>query len=52
MYRAIWRILPGRLWAKALQASVLAIAVALVLLEWVFPFMSSILLVEGSVVEK
>ena len=37
MYAAIWRLLPGPRWLKALEALVLALAVVAVLFTWVFP---------------
>ncbi|GAA1634564.1 hypothetical protein [Georgenia ruanii] len=37
MYAAIWRLLPGPRWLKALEAVVLALAVVAVLFAWVFP---------------
>jgi hypothetical protein len=37
VYAAIWRLLPGPTWLKALEALVLALAVLWVLLSWVFP---------------
>lgn len=37
MYAALWRLLPGGRWAKALQMLVLAAVVVAVLFVWVFP---------------
>ena len=37
MYAAIWRLLPGPRWLKAIEALVLAVAVVAVLFTWVFP---------------
>ncbi|PTW90939.1 hypothetical protein C8A06_0648 [Microbacteriaceae bacterium MWH-Ta3] len=38
MYRALWRILPGPLWVRILEAVVLVILVVGALVEWVFPW--------------
>lgn len=43
MYLAIWRILPGPVWARILLALVLVAAVLFVLATWVFPWVDSIL---------
>lgn len=37
MYAALWRLLPGPTWFKVVEALVLTLAVAWVLLTWVFP---------------
>ncbi len=37
VYAALWRVLPGPRWAKALQCLVLLVAVVAVLFLWVFP---------------
>ncbi|WP_170297245.1 hypothetical protein [Georgenia thermotolerans] len=37
MYAAIWRLLPGPRWLKALEAVLLALAVVAALFTWVFP---------------
>ena len=37
MYGAIWRVLPGPAWLKAIEAMVLILAVVAVLFLWVFP---------------
>ncbi len=37
MYGALWRVLPGPAWAKAVQCLVLAVVVVAVLFQWVFP---------------
>ncbi|MCK6210824.1 hypothetical protein KZX45_09750 [Georgenia sp. EYE_87] len=40
MYGAIWRLLPGPRWLKAIEALVLALAVVAVLFTWVFPWVA------------
>lgn len=40
MYALIWRLLPGPVWARALQATVLALIVVFVLMQWVFPWVA------------
>lgn len=37
MYAALWRLLPGRLWLKVVEALLLAVAVSAALLLWGFP---------------
>ena len=37
MYGAIWRVLPGPAWLKAIEAMVLILAVVAVLFLWAFP---------------
>ncbi|MFP7697362.1 hypothetical protein [Trueperella sp. LYQ143] len=38
MYAALWRILPGPRWLKAIEALILILAVVYVLFEFVFPW--------------
>lgn len=40
MYAALWRLLPGPAWVKALQVLVLIVAVVAVCFVWVFPWIS------------
>lgn len=37
MYGALWRVLPGNRWAKAVQLLILFAAVVFVCFQWVFP---------------
>lgn len=37
MYAAIWRLLPGPAWLKAIEALILVLAIVAVLFVWVFP---------------
>jgi hypothetical protein len=43
VYAALWRILPGPRWARALQCLVLALLVVAVCFVWVFPAVSPLL---------
>ncbi|HMM83519.1 MAG TPA: hypothetical protein PJ998_10120 [Terrimesophilobacter sp.] len=43
MYGALWAILPGPAWVKVLILLVLLGAVVFCLVEWVFPWVNSIL---------
>ena len=40
MYAALWRILPGPRWLKAVECLVLLLLVVWVLFTWVFPAVS------------
>lgn len=42
MYAALWRILPGPLWVRVLQAVVLIILLIAVLFTWVFPWINEL----------
>ena len=37
MYAALWRVLPGPRWVKAVQCLVLVLAVVAVCFVWLFP---------------
>jgi len=50
MYVALWRVLPGTLWWKVLQLTVLAVAVLALLVFVVFPLVAEIFLVEDSLI--
>ncbi|QPK94160.1 hypothetical protein HCQ94_00090 [Actinomyces sp. zg-332] len=39
MYSALWKILPGPKWLKAIEALILFGLVVMFLFEWGFPFM-------------
>jgi hypothetical protein len=43
VYAALWHLLPGPPWAKALQCLVLVALVVWVLFSWVFPAISPLL---------
>lgn len=43
MYAALWRILPGPIWARVLILVVAALIILYVLATWVFPWVQSIL---------
>jgi len=51
MYAALWRILPGPVWVRALILLVAAIVISLALMEWVFPWAADTLLPQDSIVE-
>lgn len=51
MYGAIWRILPGPAWLKAIEALVLILAVVAVLFLWVFPTVAPLLPFDQQTVE-
>jgi hypothetical protein len=50
MYAALWRVLPGTVWAKVLQLSLLAAGVLVVLVLVIFPLAAQLLLVEDSLI--
>lgn len=50
MYRALWRILPGPVWAKVGQLITLALLVLSLLFFVVFPWAQATFLVEESTV--
>lgn len=41
MYAALWRAMPGPVWARLLLCLVLVAAVLFALVTWVFPFVDS-----------
>ena len=41
MYAALWRILPGPVWLKAIELLVLLVAVVAALFFWVYPFVAT-----------
>lgn len=43
MYDALWRILPGPAWLRALILVVLLLAAVYALFTWVFPWVSGII---------
>lgn len=51
MYGAIWRILPGPVWLKAIEAAVLIVGVVAVLFLWVFPAIAPLLPFDQQTVE-
>ena len=40
MYAALWRLLPGPSWVRAVLCLVLVLAVVAVCFEWLFPLVS------------
>jgi len=43
MYGALWRILPGPWWIRAVLVLILVLAVAYALFTWVYPWVDSII---------
>lgn len=43
MYSALWRLLPGPVWLKAIEAVVLLVIVLWALMTWVFPLIEPML---------
>lgn len=50
MYGALWRLLPGPLWARVILAMLLAAITIGALMAWVFPWIADLLFVEQSTV--
>ena len=51
MYGAIWRILPGPAWLKAIEALILVTGIVAVLFLWVFPWAAPLLPFDQQTVE-
>jgi hypothetical protein len=51
MYAALWRFLPGGVFLKLVQLTIIVGIVVLVLFEWVFPWIAQTFLSEQSTVE-
>jgi hypothetical protein len=51
MYAALFKILPGPLWAKIVAMTVILAAAIFLLMAYVFPFIADVFLVEGSTLE-
>ena len=51
MYGALWRVLPGPRWARTAALVLVTAIVVLVLFEWVFPWVSSVLPYQEQTVE-
>lgn len=43
MYSALWNLLPGPRWSRVVTLVLAAAAIIIVLFQWVFPWVSSIL---------
>ena len=48
MYAALWRFLPGPVWVKVLALVLLAVALATLLMAFVFPAIADLVFVEES----
>jgi hypothetical protein len=51
MYAALWRFLPGGVFLKLIQLTIILVIVVFVLFEWVFPWVAQTFLSEQSTVE-
>ncbi|MBN8883717.1 hypothetical protein EDD28_1280 [Salana multivorans] len=51
MYGAIWRLLPGPAWLKAVEALILVAGVVAVLFLWFFPWVAPYLPFDQQTVE-
>jgi hypothetical protein len=52
MYSALWRILPGPVWVRALTLVVLAALVLTALVLWVFPVIDQLTSPQDVIVEE
>ena len=52
MYAALWRALPGPVWARVIILLVLAAALLTVLVLWVFPLIDSLTTPQDVIVEE
>lgn len=50
MYAALWRVLPGQVWAKVAQIVVLTAVLLALLMAFVFPVIADVFLTEESTV--
>jgi hypothetical protein len=48
MYASLWRALPGPLWVKVIEATVIVVAIVLGLMAFVFPVLADVFLTEES----
>ena len=51
MYAALWRMLPGGVFLKLIQLTIILVIAVFVLFEWVFPWLAQTFLSEQSTVE-
>ncbi|SMH49236.1 hypothetical protein SAMN06295885_3256 [Rathayibacter oskolensis] len=52
MYAALWRILPGPWWVRLLLVLVLVAAVLAALVEWVFPWVQTLVFDQNVTVQE
>ncbi|MBM6405917.1 hypothetical protein JQN72_16875 [Phycicoccus sp. CSK15P-2] len=52
MYAALWRLLPGPWWAKAVQCVVLTLLVVAVCFRWVFPEVAEVVPFNDNTVDR
>ena len=50
MYGALWRLLPGPVWVRILLIMVIVAVVLFCLVEWVFPWVNSLIPVSEATV--
>ncbi len=51
VYAALWRILPGPVWVRILIVVAVVAAVLFALVEWIFPWVNTLLPISESTVE-
>lgn len=51
MYAALWRLLPGPVWVRVLLVVVLVATVLFALVEWIFPWVNTLLPISDATVE-
>lgn len=52
MYGALWNVLPGPLWVRILLVLVLVAALLFSLVEWIFPWVNTLLPISEATVEE
>lgn len=52
MYGALWNILPGPIWVRILLVVVLVAVVLFCLVEWIFPWVNTLLPISDATVEE
>lgn len=52
MYGALWNMLPGPLWVRILLVLVLVAVVLFSLVEWIFPWVNTLLPISDATVEE
>lgn len=52
MYAALWRVLPGPWWVRAIILLLLVVAILTALVVWVFPWVDTLVAPQDVVVEQ
>jgi hypothetical protein len=52
VYAALWNILPGPIWVRILLVVVLVAVVLFCLVEWIFPWVNTLLPISDATVEQ